>query len=362
MASEQDDRQREDLSDEASPYRLEEYRRKGRVAQSRELTGLIALFASGTALYAVSPHFAQQFSEFMRDSLRADLFARESLDASPTLGAYLVRALRLIALIGLPVAVAGLVLGVAGSFAQIGSVFSSEPLTPDFSKINPIKGLARYFSLRFVLDGLRLVLRGGAVGIVAYVLLKAKVFESPALILHDPSVLTGAFGEVGRGIFIALGLVLLVFAGFDFWLQRWEFGKSVRLTKQEQKEEHKEHEGDPLIKARIKSVQRDLARKRMMEAVRTADVVVTNPTHIAVAIVYQKEKMNAPRVVAKGADFIAQRIKKIAAEAGVPTVENVPLARTLFKTVKVNQFIPRALYQAVAEVLAYVYRLKNKRN
>jgi flagellar biosynthetic protein FlhB len=136
--------------------------------------------------------------------------------------------------------------------------------------------------------------------------------------------------------------------------------KGMKLTKQEAKQEFKEREGDPLIKARVRSIQREVARRRMMNAVKKADVIVTNPTHIAVAIVYDRSKMDAPRVVAKGADFLAQKIKKIAADAGVPLVENVPLARTLFKSVKVGQQVPRALYQAVAEVLAHVYRLKNR--
>jgi flagellar biosynthetic protein FlhB len=147
----------------------------------------------------------------------------------------------------------------------------------------------------------------------------------------------------------------------DFAYQRWEYNKGLRLTKQEAKEEFKEREGDPKIKARVRAVQREIARRRMMEAVKKADVIVTNPTHIAIAISYDKDKMDAPRVVAKGADHLAERIKKIAAEAGVPLVENVPLARTLYKSVKVGKAVPRALYQAVAEVLAYVYRLRNRK-
>jgi flagellar biosynthetic protein FlhB len=153
--------------------------------------------------------------------------------------------------------------------------------------------------------------------------------------------------------------VLLVFAGIDLFLQKREYGKQVRVTKQEAKQEAKEQEGDPLIKARIRSVQRDMARKRMMQAVKKADVIITNPTHIAIALQYDKDKMVAPKVVAKGADFMAERIKQIGRENGVVLVENVPLARAMFKAVKVGQVIPRNLFQAVAEVLAYVYKLKN---
>jgi flagellar biosynthetic protein FlhB len=154
---------------------------------------------------------------------------------------------------------------------------------------------------------------------------------------------------------------LAVFAGIDFVLQKREYAKQVRVTKQEAKQESKEQEGDPLIKARIRSVQRDMARKRMMQAVKKADVIITNPTHIAIALQYDKDKMVAPKVVAKGADFMAERIKKIAAESGIVMVENVPLARAMFKSVKVGQVIPKSLFQAVAEVLAYVYKLKNRK-
>ena len=135
----------------------------------------------------------------------------------------------------------------------------------------------------------------------------------------------------------------------------------MRVTKQEAKQEAKEQEGDPLIKARIRSVQREMARKRMMQAVKKADVIITNPTHIAIALQYEKDKMVAPRVVAKGADLLALKIKEIAAQANIPMVENVPLARAIFKSVKIGQIIPRNLFQAVAEVLAYVYKLKNKK-
>jgi flagellar biosynthetic protein FlhB len=152
--------------------------------------------------------------------------------------------------------------------------------------------------------------------------------------------------------------VLLVFGGVDFWIQRWEYSKNVRVTKKEAKEEHKEHEGDPLIKSRLRSVQKEMARKRMLEDVKKADVVITNPTHIAIALKYDPAEMEAPRVLAKGADFLAQKIKKVAAENHVPAVENVPLARALYHSVKIGQTIPKALYQAVAEVLAYVFKLR----
>jgi flagellar biosynthetic protein FlhB len=339
---------------------LEEFRRKGQVAQSKEVAGLIALLAAGTACFALSPSMGAQMSEFMKEVFRDDISSHLDL-ASPAVAAPLmIKSLKLLAVIGLPVCLVGFVFGVFGSFIQIGSIFSTEPLTPDLSKIDPISGLKRFFTMRQVYEGLRLVFKMSVVAAVAYSLVRSEIFRSPEHMGIETQGILASYGQVASRIFFTVCGVLAIFAGFDFWLQRWEFSKNVRLTKEEAKQEHKEREGSPQIKARIRSVQREMARRRMMQAVKKADVIVTNPTHIAVAIVYEKDKMAAPKVVAKGADFLAERIKKIAREAGVPLVENVPLARALFKSVKVGQGIPRALYQAVAEVLAYVYRLKNR--
>jgi flagellar biosynthetic protein FlhB len=189
---------------------------------------------------------------------------------------------------------------------------------------------------------------------------KTQVLQSIPMAAAEPASLVETLARAARAIVLPVIVILIVFGVIDFALNRWEYMKQLRLTKEEAKQESKEREGDPQIKARVRAIARERARRRMMEAVKKADVIVTNPTHIAIAIQYDKDKMAAPKVIAKGADFLAQKIKKIAAEAGVPLVENVPLARTLYKTVKVGQFIPRALYQAVAEVLAHVYRLRGR--
>ena len=361
MAENQDDRSREDLSEEPSQYRLEEFRKQGRVAQSRELTGMIALLACGSALYVASPTLMTQLTDFMREIFRTDISSRMNLSDPQILWGLMFKAIKVLGWVVLPVAFVGFTAAAISSFAQVGSIFSTEPLAPDFSRVDPIKGAQRFFSMKQVIEGLRMFVRFSIVVAIAYGIVKANVFESPKYSQIEPSQLLKGFGDTGKVIFLSLCSVLIIFAGVDFWLQRWEFSKQLRLTKQEAKQEQKEHEGDPLLKARVRSIQRDVARKRMMNAVKKADVIITNPTHIAVAIIYDRENMQAPKVIAKGADFIAQKIKKIASEAGVPMVENVPLARTLYKTVKINQFVPRNLYQAVAEVLAYVYRLKSRK-
>jgi flagellar biosynthetic protein FlhB len=359
--AEQEDRSREDLTEDASPYRIEEFRRKGQVAQSRELAGLAALLAAGVATYAMAPAMSASMTGFMEEVFRTDLASRVDLGSGDVLKQYMFRSLHILGAIGLPICLAGFVFGALASFGQIGSIWSTDPLMPDFSKINPISGFQRLVSMKQVWEGLRLVFKMSVVIAITYGLVKSEIFRSGGYMVADPANLSTAFGSSAKSIFLSLVSALAIFAGFDFALQKWEFSKNLKMTKQEAKQEHKEREGDPQIKARVRAVQREVARRRMMQAIKKADVVITNPTHIAIAISYEKDKMLAPKVVAKGADHLAQRIKKIAAENGVPMVENVPLARTLFKTVKVNQYVPRALFQAIAEVLAYVYRLKGRR-
>jgi flagellar biosynthetic protein FlhB len=198
-------------------------------------------------------------------------------------------------------------------------------------------------------------------GALVYFSIRAQLDFLPAIVGLNPGALTQFFGSMAFRIFTSTLALLVVFAGIDYFIQWRRFRQQARMTKEEAKREQKEREGDPQVKARIRSVQRDMARKRMMKAIPTADVIITNPTHFAVAIRYNAEEGFAPRVVAKGADFLAERIKQIARENSIPTVENVILARTLYKSVKVGQMIPRSLYQAVAEVLAYVYKLRSKR-
>jgi flagellar biosynthetic protein FlhB len=359
--AENEDRSGEDLSDEISQFRLEENRKKGIVSQSKEITGLLALLATCVTAYVMSPKIGETMTAFMREVFQVDLSSRLDLGSTKILHSVMMKSLGVMATIGLPIGLAGFFVGIVGSFAQIGTIFSFDPLTPDFNKVNPIEGVKRLVSGRGAIEALRTTGKTAIIVTIFYYLVKKEVLVSPAEMGIEPTSVMSLFANSARGIFFSLFSVLALFAGIDFVLQRHEHNKGMRLTKQEAKQEHKEREGDPQIKARIRAVQRDMARKRMMTAVKKADVIITNPTHIAIAIVYDREKMAAPRVVAKGADFVAQKIKQIAKDAGIPTVENIPLARTLYKSVKVNQSVPRVLYQAVAEVLAYVYRLKGKK-
>ena len=361
MAENNEDRSAEDLSDEASPYRLEEFRKKGQVSQSKELVALGVAVACGMTIFAMAPSLSKELMVFMKDAFTDGLSVKPG-DQMQTIAAHkLFAMLKVFTAVGLPISLVGFVLGIVGHVSQVGFLMTTDPLQPDFSKINPLSGLKRLFSVKNLIETLRVSFKGIILVWVAYSILKTAILKSPELIFKHPTAIFEVVGDSGKTLFLSLCGILGIFASIDFFLQRRDFSKQVRVTKQEAKQEAKEQEGDPLIKARIRSVQREMARKRMMQAVKKADVIITNPTHIAIALVYDKDKMVAPRVVAKGADLIAQRIKAIAAEANIPMVENVPLARAIFKSVKIGQIIPRNLFQAVAEVLAYVYKLKNKK-
>lgn len=355
------ERSTEDLSDEASPYRLEEMRGQGKVAQSRELTAVVALLGVGLAILSYGPTAIEYWMGYFKETIDQTTTTRQLFQDNTILLATFYKTLKTLAILTLPILFTGFIVSALTSFMQVGSIFSTDPLTPDLGRINPIQGFQRLFSLKQAVELLRLILRLSVMLMIAYVIVSAVVLDSSRVLNIGIGDFSIAMGKVSSKLFFSMVVAMLVFAGVDFWLQRREYSKSVRVTKAEAKQEHKEHDGDPMVRARIRAIQRDAARRRMVQAVKKADVIVTNPTHIAIAIQYDREKMAAPKVVAKGADFLAQQIKKIAAEAGVPMVENVPLARALYKSVKVGRAVPRNLYQAVAEVLAYIYKLKNNK-
>ena len=360
MAENREDNSREDLTEDASPYRLEEYRRKGMVSQSKEVSGLAALLAVGTAAYSYSPNLGMQLTELMREVFKTDQSSKLDLAAPYVLRHCFSKVMDIIVTVGFPICAAGFIFGALGSFLQIGTIFTLDPLQFDFDRMNPLQGIKKLISMKNLLDSVKLLFKVSIIIAIGLFLLKTEIFKIPIYFGADVFQLFNGYGQVVRTVSFSFLGILIFFAAADFGLQKFEYSKNVRMTKQEAKQEHREREGDPQTRARIKTIQRELARKRMMQAVKKADVIITNPTHIAIAIVYDKGTMNAPRVVAKGADFVAEKIKEIAAQAGVPRVENIPLARALFKSVKVGQSVPRALYQAVAEVLAYVYRLRRR--
>jgi flagellar biosynthetic protein FlhB len=251
-------------------------------------------------------------------------------------------------------------LGVGIGFAQ-GGVFSFKAML-HFDTLNPLNGFKRLFSMQSVVGLGRSLAKVGLVGVLTWRALQDTAAQLPTVDgSTDPHVMAGFIAQAILNVGLPAAEVLMVLAVMDYAYQRWMFSKSARMSKQEVKEEHKQQDGDPMLKAQIRAKQRKMAMaRRQMDDVPQATVIVTNPTHIAVALKYDRG-MASPKVVAMGADLLAQRIKKIAAEAGIPLVENVPLARGLYKSVEIGDEIPLELYQAVAEVLAYVYSLKKKR-
>jgi flagellar biosynthetic protein FlhB len=213
-----------------------------------------------------------------------------------------------------------------------------------------------------LIEFFKALLKLAVVSGIVWIFLTDRIPRTSVLWDLEPAGIMRFIAENVLWLMFSVGLGFLVLAGFDYGWQRFRYEQKLKMTKQEAKEDRKQQEGNPQIRARIRMLQRKAATSRMMEAVKTADVVVTNPTHIAVALLYDRENMHAPRVVAKGADFMAEKIKKVAREAGIPCVENRPLARALYKAFKIGQFVSRDLYNAVAEVLAYVYRLKGRWN
>jgi flagellar biosynthetic protein FlhB len=338
----------------ATPRRLKELRDKGRVVRSADLImagGLMAGFLvlqsfGGAAAAELRGDMERQFSTLMR----ADFTDATLADLWLGVGMLFFRVTApLIAL-----TVVGAVLNVG----QTGLAINGRGLTPQFSRMNPLEAAKRIFSLHGLVELGKTLLKAGLVAFVLYHVTVESIPALAALAAADLrttgpqlAALTMRLGMISAAALLALGVL-------DYGYQRWDFIRSSRMSKDEIREEFKQTEGDPKIKGRIRQLQRKLATRRMMQDVPKADVVVTNPTHLAVALAYRAGEMGAPRVVAKGADAVAQRIKEIAREHDVPVLENKPLARALYASVEIGTEIPIELFQAVAEVLAYIYALR----
>lgn len=347
----------QERTESATEKRRQEARKKGQVAKSRELVSAAVLLGGLFILYYTGGHMFNGLGDVMRETFRnAATFqmTRETLHSMFASLSYRM------AMIVAPLMLTIAIFGVVSNVAQFGFLFTSETISPKFSRINPLDGFKRIFSKQTAVELLKAILKIGLVGIVAFYTVRKEFHKLPYLMDLDTTGILFYGGGVSFRILVNSCVVIFVMAVLDYAFQKWDFEKSIRMTKEEIKQEMKEMEGDPHIKARIRSLQREAARKRMMEAVPKADVIVTNPTHIAVALKYEAGS-RAPVVVAKGAGFIAEKIKEIARENKVMIMENKPLARAMYKMVEIGKEIPSELYQAVAEILAYVYKLKRAR-
>lgn len=331
----------------ATPHRRHKLRAEGKVPRSRELISVAGMAGVlGTFVFA-GPFFMERIS-LLTGNLLGFRYGTDPFDV--------MRAATIeTALIVAPFFLAAAVFSVLATVAQGGLIL--KPLSLDLTRLNPTSGLKRMFGLQGLGGVLKNLLKFVIGGVVLYIAIKKTIPELPITAAMDmrESIRTST-GLIGRAVAYACG-TFFVLAIADYVYEWWQFERSIRMTKEEIKEEMKETEGDPVNKSRVRSAQREMARRRMMQAVPKATVVITNPTHIAVALSYVKEEMSAPTVVAKGAGFVAENIKNIARSHGVPIVEDKPLARALYK-VPLDTAIPEKLYRAVAKILAYIYKLR----
>lgn len=348
----------QERTEQPTPKRLREAREKGQVPRSRELNTMVLLLVSAGALLLMGSHFLGGLSDIVTDGLtiqRADIFDTGAL------GRILLELVRHALGTFAPFLILTVVAAVLAPLALGGWTFSSESLAPKLERIDPLKGIQRVFSARGLVEMLKALAKFAVVASVAVALLWHLIGEFMGL-AREP--LHPALADMARLLgwsFLALSAATAVIAAIDVPFQLWYHNKQLRMTRQEVREELKDSEGRPEVRGKIRSLQREVAQRRMMAEVPKADVVVTNPTHYAVALRYDQQRMRAPRVVAKGRDLIAQQIRKVALDSGVLLVPVPPLARALYQTTELDQEIPAELYVAVAQILAYVYQVRSVR-
>jgi flagellar biosynthetic protein FlhB len=346
----------QERTEQATAKRKQEARKKGQVAQSKEISSVMILMVSTAFFYFAGSWMFWNLSKFISgiylniDTLRFNDVA----DASAFSVEILYKLLSVLLPFLIPIAIAGFVSNVF----QVGFQINTEAMVPKFSKLDPISGMKRFVSIKSLVELGKSIIKIIFIGLIVYLLVKRDMKSFPALINQEVGQILVFIARASLKICSFVCLAMLVLAVLDYIYQRWQYEKDLKMTKQEVKDEQRQTYGDPKVKARIRSVQTELARRRMMEAVPEADVVITNPTQLAIAIKFDAQEMIAPRVLAKGAGYLAQRIREIAEENQIPIVEEKSLARGLYKMVEIGDYIPAELYRAVAEVLAYVYRLK----
>jgi flagellar biosynthetic protein FlhB len=349
----------QEKTEKPTPRRLSEARKRGQIAKSLDVNTAVVLLAAVLVLKFQLTAMGQRLADLCRELWGT--FPHADYTVS-TLHHTVLMLLWQFTLIAGPTLLFLLVAGVVINYVQVGVLFTTEPIKPSFGKINPIAGFQRMFSRRSLIETLKAVVKMTVVGYLVYGAIATHYPDLAGAALLDRISAAMLFAKVAWEIAWRATLALLIFGLMDYFYQRWEHERGLRMTLQEIKDEAKQAEGDPLVKGRIRRAQREASRRRMMAEVPKATVVITNPTHYAVALKYDRETMAAPVVVAKGMDLIAQRIKQIAAENDVPLVENVPLARALHKQVEIEDTIPEELYAAVAEILVMVQKLNKPKS
>ena len=341
----------QEKTEEPTPKKIEDAREKGNVPKSMDTAGFVALLVGLVALFFMLQYFGQKFIgiyHYVLGLIGTELSVRT---VANILG-YIVFEMMLVVI---PLAAIIMIAGALGNVMQFGFLFTTEPLTPDISKIDPIKGMGRLFSLKKLVETIKIVLKVAAVFGVAFIFFLRFVGELPHTVFFTMFDQLLWLKEKIMILAAVMLFVFLIIAIIDLFITRYNYFNDLKMSKQEVKDEYKQMDGDPQVKGRIRQLQREAAKKRMMQNVPAADVIITNPTHYAVALRYDKEKEDAPVVLAKGIDFMALQIKKIGLENGVEIVENPPLARELYRLCDIDRQIPSELFKAVAEVLSFVY-------
>jgi len=345
----------EEKTEQPTPKKREDAKKKGEVAKSRELSS-VAVLLSGLITLSFFGHYI--YTGIQTEMKRSFSLLPLQHFSLPDFMVFAQKTISFFILLIGPLVAAVFITAILSNVMQVGFVLSSELIKPKFSKINPVKGFGRLFSKQSLMELLKSLLKLAIVGGVAYLSVKGEMKQVPHMCeMEKVSIISYVLRAIFK-LFIRCTLAMILLVIIDYAFQRWEFEKRLKMTKKEVKEEFKRTEGDPLVKSRIRTIQTQIARKRMMQAVPEADVVITNPTHLAVALKYDSSSMNAPKLLAKGAGAIARKIKEIAEKNHIPIVQNKGLAQSLYSLVQVDEEIPPNLYQIVAEVLAYVYSLK----
>ena len=346
----------QEKTEEPTDKKIEDARKEGNVPKSQDTSGVITLFVAILAILMLFPYMT------MRVMLLFKYYF--SLIGTPLEKVFMVEiaivTIREFLLIIMPLAIAVAVSGVIAAIAQFGFLFTTDAIMPKFSKIDPIKGAKNLFSMKKLIEGVKITFKSFTTLGIGFIFFFYFITELPTVALFGLSDQLEWLKEKMLIIAFVMLLIIFVFAIIDLIIVRKQYFDGLKMSKQEIKDEMKNMDGDPMIKSKIRQKQMEMARNRMMSEVPNADVIITNPTHYAVAIKYDEEKTRAPVVVAKGVDHLAQQIKKIARENNVHIVQNPPLARSLYKEVDLNKAIPEALFGAVAEVLAYVYKMNKK--
>ncbi len=349
------DEQFQERTEQATPRRRQKAREEGKVARSVELNSAVILCLGAVTLYFMGPLLVSQLKDYMVFSFNEAPKMNPSYDTLVQL--FSSKVLAFFIILG-PILLVLTVLAYGINVMQVGFIITGKTLEPKLDKLNIANGLKRMFSGRSMMELIRDTVKLIVIGFVGYKAITSQMDTFFLLSDNSVAVFSAAMGTMALKTSLWIGLVMLILGILDYAYQKYDFEKSIKMSRQEIQDEFKDTEGNPQIKARVRQIQREMSRKRMMQDIPNADVVVTNPTHLAVALKYKPDEMDAPMVVAKGERLIAEKIKQLAREAGVPVVENQPLARALFSMCEIGSYVPAKLYRAVAEVLAYVYRLK----